>query len=53
VQAALGIAADGDCGPQTIESIEAFQDTLGHGKPDGRVDAGGATAIAVSKEVKP
>ena len=43
VQRALGIAADGDCGPQTIAAIEAHQRKMGAAKPDGRVDAGGAT----------
>lgn len=44
VQAALGIGADGKCGPQTIAAIEAYQrDTLGLAKPDGRVDPGGNT----------
>ena len=48
VQAALGIAADGDCGPVTIAAIEAYQRKLGHSKPDGRVDAGGATERALA-----
>ena len=53
VQSALGIAADGQCGPQTIGAIEAYQRTLGQAKPDGRVDAGGATERALSKGGKP
>lgn len=48
VQAALGIAADGQCGPQTIAAIEAFQRTLGQARPDGRVDAGGGTERALA-----
>ncbi len=48
VQRALGIAADGQCGPQTIAAIDAFQRTLGQAKPDGRVDAGGATERALA-----
>ena len=43
VQKALGIAADGECGPKTIAAIEAYQRKLGAAKPDGRVDSGGAT----------
>jgi hypothetical protein len=48
VQAALGIAADGKCGAQTIAAIEAFQRTLGQARPDGRVDAGGGTERALA-----
>jgi len=48
VQAALGIAADGKCGPQTVAAIETFQKTIGQAKPDGRVDAGGATERALT-----
>jgi peptidoglycan hydrolase-like protein with peptidoglycan-binding domain len=48
VQAALGLSADGDCGPQTIAAIEAYQRKLGHSKPDGRVDVGGATERALA-----
>lgn len=48
VQQALGIAADGQCGAQTIASIEAFQRSIGQAKPDGRVDAGGATERALA-----
>ena len=48
VQTALGIAADGQCGGQTIAAIEAFQRNLGQAKPDGRVDAGGATERALT-----
>lgn len=48
VQQALGIAIDGECGPRTIEAIEAFQRHLGATKPDGRVDAGGATERALA-----
>ncbi|MEO8310266.1 MAG: hypothetical protein ABI520_03755 [Caldimonas sp.] len=47
VQGALGIAADGACGAQTIGAIEAFQRKMGVAKPDGRVDAGGATERAL------
>ena len=47
VQGALGITADGACGPQTTGAIEAFQRTMGVAKPDGRVDAGGATERAM------
>ena len=48
VQTALGIAADGQCGGQTIAAIEAFQRSLGQARPDGRVDANGATARALA-----
>jgi hypothetical protein len=48
VQAALGIAADGRCGGQTIAAIEAFQRNLGQARPDGRVDAGGGTERALA-----
>lgn len=48
VQDALGIPADGDCGPQTVAAIDAYQRKLGHSKPDGRVDAGGATERALA-----
>ena len=48
VQRALGIADDGQCGSQTIGAIEAFQRTIGQAKPDGRVDAGGATERALA-----
>jgi len=49
VQAALGIGVDGQCGGQTIAAIEAFQrNTMGVAKPDGRVDAGGATERALA-----
>lgn len=50
VQAALGLPADGQCGPQTIAAIEAYQRSLGQAKPDGRVDAGGATERAMAEE---
>ncbi len=53
VQGALGIAADGQCGGQTIAAIEAFQKNMGQAKPDGRVDAGGATERAMAGGVKP
>lgn len=44
VQAALGITVDGQCGPRTIEAIEAHQvKAMGLTRPDGRVDPGGAT----------
>jgi len=43
VQQALGLPADGVCGPKTIAAIEAYQRKMGAAKPDGRVDAGGAT----------
>lgn len=52
VQGALGIAADGQCGPQTISAIEAYQRTIGQSKPDGRVDAGGATERALASGAK-
>ncbi len=48
VQAALGIAADGQCGGQTIAAIEAFQRDQGLPRADGRVDPGGATEKALS-----
>lgn len=48
VQSALGVGVDGQCGPQTISAIEAFQRTRGQAKPDGRVDAGGATERALA-----
>lgn len=48
VQAALGIEADGRCGPATIAAIEAFQRQQGMAKADGRVDPGGATERALS-----
>jgi len=47
VQGALGIGADGACGPQTIGAIEGFQRKMGVARPDGRVDAGGATERAL------
>jgi|KBSSwiStaDraftv2_1062776.scaffolds.fasta_scaffold185547_2 hypothetical protein len=47
VQGALGITADGACGSQTMGAIEAFQRSMGFAKPDGRVDAGGATERAL------
>ena len=55
VQTALGITADGQCGGQTIAAIEAYQRNMGQSKPDGRVDAGGATerALAGGGGVKP
>ena len=43
VQTALGIPADGQCGPQTIGAIEAYQRSHRLPKVDGRVDPGGAT----------
>jgi hypothetical protein len=48
VQAALGISADGQSGAQTIAAIEAFQRNMGQAKPDGRIDAGGATERALA-----
>ena len=48
VQSALGLSADGKCGPQTVSAIEAFQKNLGQGRPDGRVDPGGATERALT-----
>jgi peptidoglycan hydrolase-like protein with peptidoglycan-binding domain len=53
VQRALGIASDGECGPKTIAAIEAYQRKLGAAKPDGRVDAGGATERALAGLAKP
>lgn len=53
VQKALGIGLDGQCGPQTIAAIEAFQRWIGQAKPDGRVDAGGATERALASGGKP
>jgi Holliday junction resolvase-like predicted endonuclease len=51
VQSALGIAADGRCGPKTIATIKAFQTYIGYAKPDGRVDVGGATERALAADV--
>jgi hypothetical protein len=48
VQSALNIAADGNCSPATIEAIKGFQKSLGHKKPDGRIDVGGPTARALA-----
>lgn len=48
VQRALGIAADGDCGPQTVDAIKAYQRKMGSAKPDGRVDPGGMTERALA-----
>jgi hypothetical protein len=48
VQRALGISDDGKCGGGTINAIKAFQTTLGHKNPDGRVDVGGGTAKALA-----
>jgi hypothetical protein len=48
VQGALGVAVDGQCGGQTFAAIEAFQRNMGMAKPDGRVDAGGATERALT-----
>jgi hypothetical protein len=53
VQGALGIAADGRCGQQTIAAIEAFQRNIGQARPDGRVDAGGATERALAGGARP
>lgn len=53
VQAALGIAADGQCGSQTIAAIKTLQRKLGHAKPDGRVDAGGETERMLASSAKP
>lgn len=53
VQTALGVAADGQCGGQTIAAIEAFQRNMGQAKPDGRVDAGGATERALAGGAAP
>lgn len=53
VQGALGISADGECGPKTIAAIEAYQRKLGAANPDGRVDAGGATERALAGIAKP
>ncbi|MBC7938370.1 MAG: peptidoglycan-binding protein [Chitinophagaceae bacterium] len=53
VQAALGIPTDGQCGPQTIAAIEAFQRNNGQTKADGRVDAGGATERAMAGGSQP
>ena len=53
VQAALGISADGQCGGGTIAAIEAFQRNMGQAKPDGRVDAGGATERALAGGAAP
>ncbi len=53
VQAALGIPVDGQCGPQTIAAIVAFQKKLGQSAPDGRVDAGGATERALAGKGAP
>lgn len=50
VQAALGIVADGQCGPKTVAAIKAFQTYMGARKPDGRVDPGGATERALVAE---
>ena len=52
IQAVLGLSADGQCGPQTIGAIEGFQRKLGQAKPDGRVDAGGATERAMAGNAK-
>jgi hypothetical protein len=48
VQTALKLTADGNCSPATIEAIKAFQKSIGHAKPDGRVDVGGATSKALA-----
>jgi hypothetical protein len=48
VQTALGIAADGQCGGQTIAAIEAFQRSLGQARADGRIDANGPTERALA-----
>src|SRR5689334_5173442 len=48
VQTALGIAADGQCGPQTIAAIEAYQRSHRLPTVDGRVDPGGATARSMA-----
>ena len=53
VQGALGIAADGQCGNQTIAAIEAFQRSIGQARPDGRVDAGGSTERALAGGARP
>ena len=53
VQTALGIAADGQCGGQTIAAIEAYQRNMGQSKPDGCVDAGGATERALARGGQP
>jgi hypothetical protein len=59
VQAALNrrmnakLAADGRCGPDTIEAIVEFQRALGQSKPDGRVEPrrGTARALAASGKI--
>jgi hypothetical protein len=43
-----GLAVDGNCGPQVIAAIEAFQKALGQLKPDGRIDPGRGTARALA-----
>jgi outer membrane protein OmpA-like peptidoglycan-associated protein len=48
VPAALGLAADGDCGPKTIAAIKAYQKKMGQAKADGRVDVGGTTERALA-----
>ncbi len=49
---ALGLKAlvvDGDCGERTITAIQAFQKQIvGLSNPDGRVDPGGKTEIALN-----
>ena len=52
VQTALGLNADGKCGPQTIRAIEEFQKQSGQARPDGRVDPGGATERALASGAK-
>jgi hypothetical protein len=47
------LAADGRCGPDTIEAIVEFQRALGQSKPDGRVEPrrGTARALAASGKI--
>jgi peptidoglycan hydrolase-like protein with peptidoglycan-binding domain len=48
-RAKAGLKVDGQCGPKTIAAIKAFQKSLGQPTPDGRIDPGRGTALALEK----
>jgi peptidoglycan hydrolase-like protein with peptidoglycan-binding domain len=48
-RAKAGLKVDGKCGPKTIAAIMAFQKSIGQPNPDGRIDPGRGTALALEK----